>query len=105
MSDEFDRVKSELQGYKDANQHIQKENELLKHTVSDLSIRVNLLEQNTRQQNIEINGVPENKSENLINTVVQLGKVVSSTLKQNDKTHQSHFGILGEVPGCHWHFL
>lgn len=83
MSDEFDRVKSELQGYKEANQLIQKENKLLKNTVSDLSVRVNLLEQNTRQQNIEINGVPENKSENLINTVVQLGKVVSSKLKES----------------------
>lgn len=83
MSDEFDHVKNELQDYKEANQRVLKENELLKHAVSDLSIRVNLLEQNTRQQNIEINGVPENKSENLISTVVQLGKAVSSTLKEN----------------------
>uniref|UniRef100_A0A2H1VZ12 SFRICE_040031 n=1 Tax=Spodoptera frugiperda TaxID=7108 RepID=A0A2H1VZ12_SPOFR len=66
MSDEFDRVKSELQGSKEANQLIRKENKLLKNTVSDLS-------------NIEINGVPENKSENLINIVVQLGKVVSNS--------------------------
>ncbi|KAJ8719996.1 hypothetical protein PYW07_012039 [Mythimna separata] len=83
LSDEFDQIKNELQEYKSTNQRILKENELLKHSVSDLSIRVNLLEQNTRQQNIEINGVPENKSENLINTVMQLGKAVSSAIKEN----------------------
>lgn len=42
------------------------------------------MEQNSRQQNLKVNGVPENKAENLVKNVVQLGKTVPSTLKKED---------------------
>ncbi|PZC74943.1 hypothetical protein B5X24_HaOG207022 [Helicoverpa armigera] len=84
MSTEFDRIKSELDACKSDNKTLQKENETLKSTVADLAQRVNLIEQNSRQQNVEINGIPEHKSENLIKTIVQMGKVVSSTIKEED---------------------
>lgn len=82
MSTKFDQMKSELDSCKDTNTQIHKENELLKKSMMDLSTRVNLLEQNSRQRNVEVNGVPENKSENLVKTVMQLGRAVSSTLKE-----------------------
>ncbi|CAH0405442.1 unnamed protein product [Chilo suppressalis] len=44
------------------------DNVKLKSTVTDLSIRLNLLEQNMRESNIEINGIPDHKAENLTNT-------------------------------------
>lgn len=45
---------------------LKSENEGLKTAVSDMSVRLNLLEQYTRQDNVEINGLPENSNENLI---------------------------------------
>lgn len=84
MSDEYDKMKKEVELCKDNNRLILKENEVLKNTVSDMSVRLNLLEQYTRQQNVEINGVPETKSENLVKTVLQLGKAVSSSLKESE---------------------
>lgn len=42
------------------------------------------MEQNSRLQNIEINGIPENKAENLVKTVVQMGNAVSMKIKEDD---------------------
>lgn len=84
MSDEFDRIKSDLDSYKVCNATLVKENESLKKTVLDLSVRVNLIEQNSRQQNVEINGIPENTAENLIKTVYQLSKSVSCDIKEEE---------------------
>lgn len=84
MSDEFDRMKTELDTCKSDNKNLHKENEALKTTVIDLSMRMNLIEQHSRQQNIEINGIPENKTENLAKTIVQLGNIVANTIKEDD---------------------
>lgn len=84
MSDDYDRIQSELKTCTESNKGLVKENESLKQLVSDLSVRVNLIEQYSRQQNIEVNGIPENKSENLVKTVVQMGNAVGSAIKEED---------------------
>ncbi|CAH2087085.1 unnamed protein product [Euphydryas editha] len=84
MSDEFDSMKTELDKCKSDIKNLHKENEVLKTTVADLSMRMNLIEQHSRQQNIEINGIPENKAENLVKTIVQMGNIVSNTIKEED---------------------
>lgn len=84
MSNDFDDMKSELVKNKDAICHLKKKNEELKSSVSDLSVRLNLVEQHSRQDNIEMNGVPENQAENLVSTVVQLGKTISCNIQAND---------------------
>ncbi|KAJ8711439.1 hypothetical protein PYW07_008681 [Mythimna separata] len=84
MSDDYDRIKSELKICSENSKSLSKENVALKQLVSDLSVRVNLIEQYSRQQNIEINGVPENKVENLVKTVVQLGNAVATSIREED---------------------
>lgn len=53
-----------------------KENDILRNTNLSLSTRLMQVEQQTRASNIEIQCVPENKNENLVNTVQQLGKII-----------------------------
>ncbi|XP_063534880.1 uncharacterized protein LOC134744578 [Cydia strobilella] len=61
------------------------ENQQLRTSVSDLQARVNIVEVHMRECNIEINGVPENRAENLINTVVvQLSTVIKSPVTTDD---------------------
>lgn len=84
ISDEFERLKSEIMVTRELNHQLKADNDKLNHRVEDLSTRLSLMEQYTRQENLEINGLPENASENLLSVVVQLGKVVSSTVKEAD---------------------
>lgn len=84
MSEDYDKLQTELKYCTESNRSLSKENESLKQLVSDLSVRVNLIEQHSRQQNIEINGVPENKSENLVKTVIQIGNAVGNAIKEED---------------------
>uniref|UniRef100_A0A2A4IUX2 FP protein C-terminal domain-containing protein n=1 Tax=Heliothis virescens TaxID=7102 RepID=A0A2A4IUX2_HELVI len=86
MSNDFDDMKIELAKNKDLVSQLQKENEDLKTNVADLSVRLNIMEQQSRQDNIELNGIPENQAENLITTVIQLGKTISCDIQAGDIT-------------------
>nr|XP_049702302.1 uncharacterized protein LOC126055760 [Helicoverpa armigera] len=84
MSNDFDDMKMELAKNKDLVTQLQKENEDLKTNVTDLSVRLNIIEQQSRQDNIELNGIPENQAENLITTVIQLGKTITCNIQADD---------------------
>jgi hypothetical protein len=62
------------------------ENELLgaRDLTEKLSYRINALEQQLRESNIEVHGVPENRSEILAATIKQIGNVVSLKLEDED---------------------
>jgi hypothetical protein len=62
----------------------QAENDKLKTLVTDLMTRLNAVELHMRSSNIEINGVPEHRNENLVETVLQLSKVIDSPLAADD---------------------
>lgn len=64
-----------------------KDNEKLKSSVYDLTTRLNTVELHMREGNLEINGIPEHRSENLYNTVVQLTKAVDNPLQVDDILH------------------
>lgn len=84
MCKEFERLNLELIAAKKTIADLQVDNAALKGTVNDLSSRVILLEQYSRENNIEISGLPENKSENLVNVVTQIIKTTSCSLKESD---------------------
>lgn len=68
---------------------LQKEYSVLQSNVKDLNSRINTLEQNARSANIEIQCVPERKSENLVHIVTQLGAVVGCAVSQEQIVHCS----------------
>lgn len=83
----YEDLKSKLEEKSTAVIELQKENAALKSSVRDLSDRLCSVEQNMRESNVEIVGVPEFKNENLTNTVVQLAKTVDSPINDEDILH------------------
>ncbi|XP_072934928.1 uncharacterized protein [Epargyreus clarus] len=59
-------------------------NDNLTSQIKNLTSRLGQVEQNMRSTNIEINGIPEHRTENLIKTVEQLGRVIESPLGNTD---------------------
>lgn len=84
LSAEYDCLKSDLEASENKIKNLTKENISLNSKVSDLTNRLNLIEQHSRETNIEINGLPENKSENLNSIIEQLCSVVSVPLQGSD---------------------
>lgn len=85
-----DQVEDILKKYKENDELIktlQKQECEMQLNVTNLTARINLLEQNARCKNIEIQCVPEKKTENLIGIVKELSKVVGLDLKDENIVH------------------
>lgn len=80
----FEDIKSQIEEKNALIQELKEDNNTLKSTVSDLSNRLNLVEQNMRDGNIEVNGIPENKNENLVKTIEQLSKTLGEPIVPED---------------------
>lgn len=87
FSKQFDDLKSRLEEKSATVEKLQRDNEQLMSTVKDLGQRINLAEQHLRESNVEINGIPEHRSENLLTTLNQLAKTVDSPLIDGDILH------------------
>ncbi|XP_047530430.1 uncharacterized protein LOC125066409 [Vanessa atalanta] len=87
ISADYDKVKVDLKTCESRVIELSQDNKRLSDTIFDLSNRVALLEQHSRENNIEVNGVPENKTENLVSIVKQLASTVSAPLKDTDIVH------------------
>lgn len=60
------------------------QNESLQSQISAVVIQCNIMEQQARNCNIEIQCVPEDKNENLLTTIKKLGQAVSRELADNE---------------------
>ncbi|CAH0755509.1 unnamed protein product [Diatraea saccharalis] len=84
LNKKYDDVHGLLKSREEENKKLRDCNEKLQTTVSNLSKRVSTLEQHGRENNIEIHGLPEHRTENIALTVMQIGKVVSQTMEDGD---------------------
>ncbi|XP_075990270.1 uncharacterized protein LOC142985913 [Anticarsia gemmatalis] len=73
--------------YQDTLGRLYKEKDQMSTTVQDLLTRIQVIEQHSRYNNIEIQCVPEHKQENLVSTVMQISKVISCNLNETDIHH------------------
>ncbi|CAH2062093.1 unnamed protein product, partial [Iphiclides podalirius] len=80
-------MKAELQEKSAIITGLQKDNQTLQSSVKALSQRLNLAEQNMRDSNLEINGVPEHKTENLPTILTQIAKTVDCHIGDKDIHH------------------
>ncbi|CAG4944014.1 unnamed protein product [Parnassius apollo] len=80
-------MKAELQENSAIISGLQKDNETLQSSVKALPQRFNLVEQNIRESNLEINCVPEHKTENLSTILTQIAKTVDSHIGDGDIHH------------------
>lgn len=67
-------------------EQLKSQNQELTSTVQDLSYRLNDLEQRARDKNVEIQCVPESRSENLINTLCKICEVVECPITEEQIT-------------------
>lgn len=77
-------LKTELECVRRENVELRSQNSDMQKTMADLTTHINTLDQNMREANLEIHGLPENKNEVLPSVVTQLANVVSYTLKDYD---------------------
>ncbi|CAG4987469.1 unnamed protein product [Parnassius apollo] len=84
LSSQYDRMNSDIKNLQDRLTVVTKENLTLSSQVLDISDRLNLMEQHSRETNIEINGVPENKSETLLSLAKQLCSTISVPLMDSE---------------------
>ncbi|KOB74078.1 Zinc finger DNA binding protein [Operophtera brumata] len=87
LSEKYDELKSALEEKSEKIASLEKKNNVLQESVQNLTKRLNNTEQHARANNIEVQCVPENKSENIINTVLNIGKVIKSNIKDADIAH------------------
>lgn len=84
LSSRYDTVSSELSKLKAESSTLREENVKLTDNIKELSSKMNIIEQHARECNLEIQCLPEHPRENLVNTVLQLGKVISCPLEEKD---------------------
>lgn len=86
-SNAYEETKKELIDTRKSLKTIKEENTELKSLVCNLSNRLNLMEQNSRSANVEIQCMPEKKNENIVNTVLAISRVTGSNLKTEHIYH------------------
>lgn len=79
---ELEKVKADQAQQTKIIEALKSETESLRATNISLCSRLAQIDQHMRSSNVEIQCVPENKQENLINTVVQLGKVIKCPISE-----------------------
>lgn len=74
-------VMKELKKIQEENVKLRKENAELRGTVNHLEVRVRNLEQHSRKQNIEINGLPETRNEDVNLILNDVAKAIGVEMK------------------------
>lgn len=84
FTNEFEKIKQQFDSQSALITQLQSDNEKLRSVTTELTQRVNKAEHLSRTCNVEIQCVPENKSENLYSTVQQLAKTIKCPLSDSD---------------------
>ncbi|CAG4966850.1 unnamed protein product [Colias eurytheme] len=87
LNQQFEVLKSSLEEKTSVIENLKKDNDILKSTITNLSNRLGSVELHMRENNILISGIPEHRSENLFETVLQIAKVIDTPLTQEDIQH------------------
>lgn len=84
LSGAYDEMNSELSKLKAETSILRDHNAKLNENVKELNHKLAVIEQQARECNLEIQCLPEVPKENLVKTVLLLGKVVSCPLEEKD---------------------
>lgn len=87
LSEQYDKLRNDNISQQAGLIALKKENENLRSVVSTLTTRLNQMDQVSRASNIEIQCVPENKGENLVTIIKQIGRVVNCPVNDSDIHH------------------
>ncbi|XP_072949741.1 uncharacterized protein [Epargyreus clarus] len=79
-----DIIKSDLETTSSKIGQLESENTSLRSTVTELTSRIARMEQHSRACNIEIQNIPEHKSENLVTIAKQIANITNYKLNESD---------------------
>ncbi|XP_063836531.1 uncharacterized protein LOC135085667 [Ostrinia nubilalis] len=68
-------------------ENVKMENSALQSSVTELTNKINFLEQNARMNNVEVQCVPENRNENLNSIIMQIARTVGCNLTEENVLH------------------
>lgn len=84
MSSKFDEINKELSELRSETVVLRAENAHLRENVTELNTKMSLMEQRARENNIEVHCIPEHSNENLVNSILQLTKVVGCPIEERE---------------------
>lgn len=84
MSNQYDDLIKTTDAIVDDYRNLKTECHQLRSTVSVMAARMETMEQYLRESNIEVQGIPQNKNEHLVNIIEKIADVVSLKLNDND---------------------
>ncbi|KAJ0181606.1 hypothetical protein K1T71_002328 [Dendrolimus kikuchii] len=84
MSKQYDDILKDFKATKETVKDLRENNDKMQMMVNNLNAKVNQLEQESRNNNIEIQCVPENRSENINSIVIQLSKLIKCTVTEEN---------------------
>jgi hypothetical protein len=84
INDTFEKFNIDLQECKTNIENFAKEKETFQRDLNIITRRLNQVEQISRSSNLEIQCVPERKTENVLSMVTQLSKAVSCPINESD---------------------
>ncbi|CAH2095172.1 unnamed protein product [Euphydryas editha] len=96
ISKQYDDLMQSVNEKSETINRLVSKNEKLTTQVKNLTDRLGQIERNMRVCNVEITGIPEHKSENLLNTVEQLGRIVESPIAESDILHVTRIAKLNK---------
>lgn len=80
----YEEIQQEVKVKSECIKNLISQNNELKCTISDLSTRLTQMEQHSRASNVEIQCIPEHKSENLVTIVKQIANITDYKLSETD---------------------
>ncbi|CAK1595939.1 unnamed protein product [Parnassius mnemosyne] len=96
ISKQYDDLMQSVNEKSETINRLVSKNEKLTTQVKNLTDRLGQIERNMRVCNVEITGIPEHKSENLLSTVEQLGRIVESPIAESDILHVTRIAKLNK---------
>jgi hypothetical protein len=87
INQKFEDTMSEFRLIKAHVEDVKSQTGSLQNTVSLLNNKINILEQNARSCNVEIQCVPENRSENLNSIIMLIAKTVGCNITEENFVH------------------
>nr|XP_026489550.1 uncharacterized protein LOC113395998 [Vanessa tameamea] len=80
----YEEIRQDIKFKSECIKDLESKNNELKCTVSDLSARLTQMEQHSRASNVEIQCIPEHKSENLVTIIKQIASITNYKLNESD---------------------
>ena len=84
LEEKYETIREDMSNKIKCIKTLETENSILKSSVSELTTRLNLIEQHGRANNLEVQCIPEHKNENLLTVTKQIANSINYKLSDAD---------------------